>query len=369
MEPSYALSRRIFETIVGSRAYGIHGPDSDYDMAGVMIPGKEFFMGWSRFDQFQGFPDQDRVLYDIRKALNLIAGANPNMMDLLYMPDRCIQLMTPYWEVFVENREAFLSKKIRYTYSGYAIAQLHRIKTHRKFLLEPPTEKPTRENFGLTETPLFPTSQLKAVVNAAMQIIADEDKPNFLEELDSIYRDYVTPLLSRYIMDSERRTAMDWLQMGTKGQARSFMSLGTKYIKDEYIDMAEREVKFYNACQEWSQYTSWKKGRNPARADLEREYLFDTKHASHLVRLLRCGEEGLRTGVINVDRTNIDAEELKAIRNGAWSFDEVEAYAQAMDEKLDGLYESTPLSKSPDRGRIEQLCVETVDRFFREKGK
>lgn len=364
MEISYVIPRMIFETVVGSRAYGIHHKDSDYDKAGVMIPGKEYFFGFLKFEQFMGFEEKDRVCYDIRKALRLIADCNPNMMDLLWVPDRCIQKMTPFWQQFVDQRDLFVSKRCRYTYSGYAIAQLRRIKTHRKFLLDPPKKAPVREEYGLRNPPIFPTSQLKAVVNAALEFIIEEEKQDFLDELDRLYGDYLVPLYTRFLMPEYRRTAMEWLQAGIKSQANTFISLGDTYLKDEYVEEAKKEVAFYEAKRDWDRYCSWKKSRNKARAELEEKFGMDCKHAAHLTRLMRMGMEILETGKVNVDRTGIDAEELKDIRNGAWPYEQVEQYADDSDKKLVELYKTSTLKKTPDIQRISDLCVNTVDSFF-----
>lgn len=363
MNIEYVNKNTIFETIVGSQAYGISNPNSDIDKAGVMIPGFDYFFGLKKFEQFNGYEKEDKVIYDLRKALNLIADNNPNCMDLLWVPERCIVKMSPYWKVFVENRHLFVSKRCRYTFSGYAIAQLHRIKVHRKFLQHPPKQPPSRIEAGLPETPIFPTSQLKAVCQAAMVYIMEEEKQNFLDQLDGIYGDYVIPLLARFLIPAEKALALEYLQMGIKSQAKAFITVGAQYIKDEYIDQARKEVIYYDMDQEWKQYLAWKKGRNPARADLEAKFGFDCKHASHLVRLCRTGEEILRTGQVNVDRTNIDAEELKAIRNGAWTYEQIEAYAQR-DALFDELYKTTTLPRSSDIEKINELCVEVVKHYF-----
>lgn len=288
------------------------------------------------------------------------------MMDLLWSPQPCIVKMTPYWERIMEHRDWFLSKKTRYTYSGYAISQLRRIKTHKKFLLDPPVSEPRREDFCLPETSIFPTSQIKAVVYAAMEFIAAEEKPNFIAQLDSIYGDYVIPLLSQSLLKEERTTALEWLQLGIKSQAKAFASLGTKYLRDEYVEQAQNEVKYYNACREWSMYLAWKKHRNKARAEIEEKYGFDTKHASHLVRLLRMGMEILLKGEVFVDRTNIDAEELKEIRKGAWTFEQIETFATESDERLNQLYRESKLQKRPKEEKIHELCIEVVDQYFQQ---
>jgi uncharacterized protein len=368
MELSYVMPRIIFDTVVGSRAYGIHSPDSDADRSGVMIPGIEYFFGFEKFEQFAGFEEKDRVVYDIRKAINLIADNNPNMMDLLFVPERCYVKITPYWQKVIENRDLFVSKKTRYTFSGYAISQLKRIRTHRKFLLNPPTVKPLRETYNLPEQSIFPTSQIKGVLRLALEIIIEEERPNFLQELDDIYKNYVMPLFTRYVKDDEKCVAMEWLQMGVRSQQKTFQTLQC-YVKDEYYEAAERELKYYSACQEWIQYQEWKKKRNDARAELEKKFGFDTKHAAHLVRLLRMGKEILETGKVNVDRTNIDAEELKGIRAGSWKFEEIEQYVEVMDKELDKHYKESSLQKSPKSQEIKNLCVEIVDRFFKEEQK
>lgn len=366
MDFKYVQDRIIFECIVGSQAYGTDNEFSDHDYSGIMIPGKEYFLGFKNFEQYKDFPGVDKTIYNICKALNLIADNNPNMLDLLFIPERCIVKITPYWEEILKHTDWFLSKRIRYTFSGYAIAQLHRIKTHRKFLLHPLKKEPKRSDFDLPEEPMFPTSQIKAICQAALELIIESEREFFVAELDKIFGDYVVPLLARFIKPEERILAMEWLQMGLKSQVHAFKSVGTQYIKDEYVEQANKELAFYNATSEWRQYQQWKKTRNPKRADLEKKFGYDTKHSMHLVRLFRMGKEYLETGTLSVDRSNIDAEELKEIRNGSWLFEKVEEYAKQQDEELAKLYGLSKLPRSPNREQISDLCVELVSKYHEE---
>lgn len=363
MEEAYVERHTIFETVVGSRAYGIHKPDSDYDKAGVMIPGPEYIFGNLKFEQYRS-NETDRVIYDLRKAIGLIADNNPNMLDLLWTPQRCVVKTTPYWDEVVEKRDLFISKRCRYTFSGYAVAQLNRIKTHRKYLLDPPKEPPTRKDLGLPEVSIFPTAQLKAVCSAALHFIVEEEKQNFFNELDSIYGDYVIPTLARYIDPEQRALAMEWLQIGIKSQAKTFLNVGTQYLKDEYVDMAHKELSYYNTKADYDRYLEWKKSRNKKRAEMEEKFGFDLKHAAHLVRLCNMGVEILETGKINVDRTGIDADELVAIREGAWSYDKVEDYAKKSDEKLGVLYGTSTLRRSSDMKAINELCLKINESYY-----
>jgi hypothetical protein len=367
MDVKYVEEHTIFEAIVGSQAYGISTPDSDFDKTGVMIPGPEYFYGLDKFDQFSDYPDEDKTIYDIRKALTLIADNNPNMMDLLFIPERCIVKMTPFWQVFVENRDLFVSKKCRYTFSGYAYAQLERIKTHRKYLLNPLKIEPSRESFGLTEKSKFPTAQIKAIVYSAMgDFFIEDEKQNFLDELDNVYSNYLMPLFTRFIKEDRRALALEYLQVGIKSQANTLKNLGPSYIKDEFLEEAEKELKYYTAKHEWDRFLQWQKSRNKARAVLEEKFGFDTKHAAHLVRLIRMCKEILETGKVNVDRTGIDAEELKEIRQGSWPFDKLEEYAKKLDDEAGELYKTVPLQKSPNIKKIKELCFSTCERYLHD---
>ena len=44
-----------------------------------------------------------------------------------------------------------LTKKVKSSYIGYANAQLKKVETHRRWLLNPPKKKPTAEDFNFNE--------------------------------------------------------------------------------------------------------------------------------------------------------------------------------------------------------------------------
>jgi len=130
--------------------------------------------------------------------------------------------------------------------------------------------------------------------------------------------------------------------------------------------MAKKEINYANAVTEWKRYQHWKKNRNKKRAVLEEKYGFDLKHAMHTIRLLRMGYEILKTGKVCVDRTHIDAEELKQILSGSWNFEQVEEYAKSKNDEFKVLYESSTLPAKVDHNFVEQLCVETIYNFNAE---
>lgn len=105
--------------------------------------------------------------------------------------------------------------------------------------------------------------------------------------------------------------------------------------------------------------------RNPVRHEIEKRLGYDSKNALHLVRLLTTCEDILRTGTFETYRP--DRQFLLDIRNGAMTYDEVLKWAEDKNSELKTLAETSPLRKKPDINFLEELQMEVVDRFFKEK--
>ena len=96
---------------------------------------------------------------------------------------------------------------------------------------------------------------------------------------------------------------------------------------------SDAERAYRAAMGHWNDYVDWRRYRNPARAESEARYGYDTKHAMHLFRLLRMGEEILRDGIVRVLRP--DAEWLLSVRDGALSYEQVIQMAAEHEARLE----------------------------------
>lgn len=294
----------VFEAVAGSKLYGTDTPASDTDIRGVVIPPIQVYFGTQRFEQLET-KNPDRVLYSIDKAVKLVAACNPNMIELLYTPQEYVHFCHPFWQVMIDNRHLFLSKKARHTFSGYAFSQLKRIKDRRRWLECPPT-KPDRAGMGLPpHTREFNEDHLQAL-----------------------------RVLPRELVSEDKR------------------------------ELVRLELAYSAAQKEWKSYERWLRERNLARLKIEKAHGLDLKHAMHLVRLLRMGEEILSTGEVIVDRRGRDAKELKSILNGAWTYEQITSYAEEMDAKLAGLYETSLLRHAPAHLEIEGLLMGIFGEHF-----
>lgn len=99
------------------------------------------------------------------------------------------------------------------------------------------------------------------------------------------------------------------------------------------------------------------------RKAMVRRYQYDVKNAAHLIRLLRMGIEFLRSGQLQVYRTT-DAEELKRIKRGEWSLDEVKAEAERLFAGVEPARARSPLPPAPNVAAANALLVEIHSRML-----
>jgi len=339
----------IYLTLYGSKAYGTDTPTSDEDYKGVAIPPKQYFYGFQhKFEQAE-LKEPDTVIYDIRKFFNLASNANPSIIETLYTDDKDRVLVSPIGEILLANRDRFLSKRVRYTFAGYSRSQLNRIQLHRRYLLNPPTHFPTRKEFGLPEETLIPADQLIAA-EAEIKKELEKYQFDFLGELSEPMKIMIRNSMSDILTDLKISKDDQWLAASRK--------VG---FNDNFIEFMKKERAYKNLKTEWDNFQTWKKNRNVKRAADEAKFGYDAKHAYHLIRLMRMCREILTTGKVIVKRP--DREELLAIRNGAWSYEQIVEFAEREDKDLQLVYEtSNVLPKTPDIKFLDNLCVELVAR-------
>lgn len=146
--PSHMKSNVHYEVITGSTAYGVSDDNSDVDIYGFCIPPKHIIFPYSngslfgfgkppeRFDQFQQHHindtgrnrNYDISIYNIVKFFNLCLENNPNMVDVLFVPTKCVLHSTAIGNEVRDHRKIFLSKRAWHKFKGYAFSQLHKAK-------------------------------------------------------------------------------------------------------------------------------------------------------------------------------------------------------------------------------------------------
>lgn len=349
---TWLTARTIFLSKHGSHAYGTNQPSSDLDLRGVAIPPREYLLGYlRRFEQAEQKGDPDVVVFSLAKFLGLAADCNPNVLEILFTDPVDHVVRTPLGDRLLSARGIFLSRKARHTFSGYAIAQLKRIETHRRWLLHPPVAPPERAAYGLPPRTLIPKDQLSAAESLMRKKVESW-------QLD------VTPLDEASKIQLQARVAEVLAELSLATDDQQVQAAGHQLgFSDNFLELLDRERRYNTAQREWEQFQGWQKARNPARSALEAQHGYDCKHGMHLVRLLRMCREILTEGVVRVKRP--DAAELREIRNGAWSYDRLIEWAKGEDAALEAVYKTSTLPREPDRAAIDALCVALTEEGLR----
>jgi predicted nucleotidyltransferase len=241
---------------MGSVAYGVSSDNSDVDLYGFCIPTKEIIFphlagvipGFGRqgetfwqFEKHHAYDSSansgkgcmyDMAVYSIVKYFNLCMQNNPNMIDSLFTPSRCVRHITQVGHHVRDNRKIFLHKGCWHKFKGYAYSQLSKMKNKVK-----------------------------------------EGK------------------------------------------------------RQELID----------------------------------KHGYDTKFAYHVVRLINEVEQILTEGDLTLDRNR---EQLKAIRRGEWTEQQVRDWFDAKEVDLGILYNKSDLQHSPNESRIKTLLLECLEIHF-----
>lgn len=251
--PRWLVDNTQYLTVMGSQSYGVSNATSDIDVYGMCIPPKDMvfphlageIIGFGsqiqRFDQWQQHHVQaldgrdttyDFQVFGIVRYFQLCMECNPNMIDSLFTPRRCVMHSTQVGELVRESRKLFLHKGAWHKFRGYAYSQMHKI---------------------------------KGKVNSS----------------------------------------------------------------------------------------------NPERAATIEKHGYDVKFAYHVVRLLDEIEQIMVEQDLDLERNR---EQLKAIRRGEWTLEQIERHFEGKERALENTYAASPLRHSPDEGAIKTVlfnCLET----------
>ena len=335
--------------LAGSHAYGTALPTSDVDYRGVFCADPiNLLTPFYTVREVTDATEEDTKLYELSHFMKLCLDCNPNIVETLWVDEEDITFSTPAYELLRSHRDEFLSSKIAFTTCGYALAQLKRIKGHNKWINNPQSEEPPRQ---IDYVSLVQWFGMGKTFKLDLEVFQDEYR--LVPYGQNIYGLIQEAGSETFSDDYTLNTVYEDDPQGRKRPGKPLAIL--KFNKEEY-NLAKEKHK---------QYWTWKQNRNEMRSELEEKYGYDTKHAMHLVRLLRMGREALEEGVLRVKRP--DAEQLLDIRAGAWTYHECVQYAEDMDALIRGeLYSNTVLPKKPNLLNAANILMEAQRLIWNE---
>ena len=145
--PKWLPANIHYEVLTGSVSYACSSDTSDMDIVGFCIPPKEDVFPHLRGEipgfgrQVQRFGDwqqhhvmdqearqeYDFSIYSIVKFFHLAMENNPNIIELLFTPQRCVLFCSPVAQIVRDNRKLFLHKGSYQKFRGYSYQQLSKL--------------------------------------------------------------------------------------------------------------------------------------------------------------------------------------------------------------------------------------------------
>lgn len=339
-----ATENCLLRVVAGSNAYGTALPTSDWDERGIFVDKMErVVLPFEKLELVE-FSVDDIVFYELSKYMPLLLSQNPNVIELLWTEDKDVLFKSDLGQLLIDNRANFLCKKVKDSYVGYAKSQLGRIKGHNKWINSPqPEQEPERKDFA---TVVWNNSSQKDFNKSVPQkgfIGADLGDNHFgLFQQGKLGIDKDTWFDKRGNPNLLSREELYNLTQTNKVNPDLIVKINQKAFED--------------AHKNWKGYWDWKKNRNEKRSALEEQHGYDTKHAMHLIRLLRSGADILEFGFVPVKRN--DAAYLLDIRFGKFSYEEIIAESESLYKKVESLSSSSKLKEEPDYKLAKDIMLE-----------
>ena len=358
------LDSMIVQHYSGSHAYGTNLPTSDVDIRGIFVaPEINIRTPFFPVREINVQDEEDTKYYELTNFFKLYLDMHPNILETMWVDDTSILYKNEVYDFLVQHRNTFLTSRVAFTFSGYALAQLKKIKNRDKYLNKPQLPEPPKQ-----------IDFVKLIHNFQDTKMLDYDPYKYHKDHRlihygaDIYGLYAAKGYETFDLQFTLNTRCDDLQdfylkePSTIERIIGLCTSNSDYGKRKLpLALIKFNTEQYKAAhQEWHAYWEWKANRNESRHELEKDFGFDTKNGMHLVRLLRMGEEILTDGIVQVKRN--DFQDLLDIRAGKWTYEEITEYAQEKDEYIRNvLYKRTSLPKVPDYKVAAKVLMEAQD--------
>lgn len=340
----------LFEAVSGSRAYGLALPHSDIDIRGVYYLPKSYFYGLNYIPQISN-ESNDEVYFELGRFVELLLQNNPNVLELLASPERCIQIKKPIMNLL--KSEYFLSKQCQQSFAGYAFGQIKKARGLNKKIVNPlPKEKKSLLAFcfileDAKSIPLQEWLERKQLQQDQLGLVAIEHSKHiyavFIDENQELgYQGVIKEAEDSVILKS---------RVAPHIQPVAYLSFN--------------QEGFTSYCRDYHSYWQWVVERNEERYNNNQAHgqNYDAKNMMHTFRLLETARDIALYREIRVERPN--REELLAIRRGEFGYESLLERADNLMKEVETLFTNSELPENVDRVKALQALIEMRQQLYR----
>lgn len=401
----------MMECVAGSHMYGINRPESDKDIRGLYRLPSEAWISINEPAMEIADDKQDIKYYELRKFVKLAADCNPNIIEMLFVPDDCLSFKTGVYDVLVDNRGLFVTKKAKHTFLGYSYSQIKRAKGQNKKINEYGDrvnekgvsklkamlatgtisirwlESNFNKNFTkyIAKNVTLPHPLTKAPGN---EILDDSDINSMLypkredfcyhikDKVDSEFGDFPgRPVKINFNLDKgygvssvEHTPHIYRLYQGDYGGVFKNGELSCSSIPKDKERSDYRGMLIYNendylkSKSNYDSFWEWMANKNDARwiAQERKEMDYDSKNMGHVFRLLMEAKHIAEDGRPHVRLEGDELEFVRNIRSGRYEYEFLMEKAGEMEAEANALFESSMLPHGSDIGKINELYMELM---------
>ena len=372
----------LFETVVGSQAYGTQTPTSDIDKKFVYILPHDYILGTGYMEQIN--VNKDYVGWEIRRFLELMASNNPTVLELLNSPEDCIVSKHPLFDDIIAHKDEFITKICKDSFGGYARQQIKKAKGLDK-KQNWDKDKVTRKDvldfvYVIEGQKSIPWKVWNTRYNEKFCGVVNV--PN-ARDLYAVYFDVdANNCFNEKIPEKMREEAKAWrkeeghsMGFGYKGLVKTGEGANaaeSNQLRLSSIPKGETPICniIYNKdgytmhCKDYKEYQDWLENRNETRYVETQEHgqKIDGKNMMHCMRLIRMAQEiGAGKGII-VRRP--DAQELLSIRRGEVDLENLIAMADQAILEMDSIFDNSDLPNKTNPELVNALLIHIRREFY-----
>jgi hypothetical protein len=394
----------LFETIIGSQAYGTQTPTSDVDKKFVYILPMENILGTGYVEQIN--VNKDYTGWELKRFLELMGSNNPTVLELLNSPEDCIITKHPLFDLILENKDNFITKICKDSFGGYARQQIKKAKGLNKkqnwekdkvvrkdlldfcYVLDGEKSIPWRtwnrgrfnEKFiGAVNIPNARDTYALFYDKVGETLHSDKYPKTEREHYKFLRKQAGKSMGFGYkgLINTGHETDMSNIEVVTTlsitGENTTKVNYGiSNQLRLSSIPKDEKSICtiVYNKdgysehCKDFKEYQEWLENRNEARYVETQEHgqRIDGKNMMHCMRLIQMSKEiGRGEGVI-VRRP--DAQELLKIRRGEVDLDSLIEKADKEIAEMDEIFDKSNLPNKVEYGLVDELLIQIRKDFY-----
>ena len=366
LEELYASKQIFYSVVAGSQAYGLANEKSDEDIRGYYyLPEKiknSLMTFKDKCDEQVQDGTHDIAYYSLHRAFELLMTANPNQIELLWIPEDCVKTYNAkIMDDIMDNRHLFISQAAHKSHFNYAKSQIKKAKGCNKRVNNPqPQERPTKLDFCWF-VPLF---------SEEMDAVNDRRVPwKDVRKYKGRFPARPEPLglydLSKY--DVAKMEHMENTYRMYKNGRGVFRGPNEELVctsitkEREFLDfdclLIFNGNAYKSALNEWKSYWDWMKNRNEHRwVDQEKGNLdYDAKNMSHCLRLMMSSKHILTEGCPLVRFEGDQQKRLMSVKNGEAEYDDIMEEVNALQKEIDEILPKTKVPEHIDFSKINIL--------------